>query len=168
MVVISNNLPAIDEFGPAPRFEAYTIEPSSSGLRSIVTNLHLFRTNQAPSGMFTKVGDILRVPQMTIESPFLNKAPGQIASGISDAAYEWIPRQTLSLLTIGKPRYMIYAYGQALKPAERSIVFNTGYENMVTNYLVMGEYVTRSLIRLEGSITNPVVVLEKFDVLPSE
>ena len=168
VVVISNNLPAIDEFGPAPRFEAYTIEPSSSGLQSIVTNLHFFRTNQAPSGMFTKVGDILRVPQMTLESPFLNKAPGQIASGISDAAYEWIPRQTLSLLTIGKPRYMIYAYGQALKPAERSIVFNTGYENMVTNYQVMGEYVTRSLIRLEGSITNPVVVLEKFDVLPSE
>ena len=168
VVVVTNNLPAIDDFGPVPRFAAYTIQPSSAGLQSIVTNLHRFRTNQAPSGMFTSVGDILRVPQLTIQSPFLNKAPDQIANGISDAAYEWIPRQTLSLLNIGKPRYMIYAYGQALKPAERSIVFNPGYENMVTNYQVTGEYVTRSLIRLEGSVTNPVVVVEKFDVLPSE
>lgn len=168
VVVLTNNLPAVTDFTPSARFGAYTIEPSSAGLRSIVTNLNSFRIKNPPSGMFTGVGEILRVPQLTIASPFLNITPDQQNNGISDAAYEAIPRQTLSLLTLGKPRYMIYAYGQALKPAERSVVFNPGYENMVTNYQVTGEYVTRSLIRLEGSLTNPVVVVEKFDVLPTE
>lgn len=169
VIVLTNNLPTINEFAPQPRFASLTIQPASPQLQAIVTNLHLLRTNTAPSGMFNRVGDILRVPQLTINSPFLNTTEEQRNNGISDAAYEWIPRQTLSLLTLVKqPRYMIYAYGQSLKPADRSIVFNQGYENMVTNYQVTGEFVTRSLIRLEGSVTNPVVVVEKYDVLPTE
>ena len=38
-------------------------------------------------------------------------------NGISDEMYEWLPQQVMSLLRVGTPRYVIYCYGQALKPA---------------------------------------------------
>jgi len=38
----------------------------------------------------------------------------------SDEMYEWLPQQTMSLLRVGSPRYVVYSYGQALKPAPRN------------------------------------------------
>ena len=35
--------------------------------------------------------------------------------------YEWLPQQMMSLVRVGAPRYVIYSYGQAFKPAPNGI-----------------------------------------------
>ena len=79
-------------------------------------------------GAFEHVGDILSAPQLSDQSPFLNwtNNVAQQNGGISDEMYEWLPQQMMSLLRVsGTPqspvRYVIYSYGQALKPAPNGI-----------------------------------------------
>jgi hypothetical protein len=104
--------------------------------------------------------------------------------------YEWLPQQTMSLLRVsGSPRYVIYCYGQALKPAPNSIVTSGGrFFGMVTNYQIVSEIATRAVVRFGSTVTNvmvpdpnnnynwvgqPVVtnnnaVIESFNVLPPD
>ena len=145
------------------------------------------------AGSFEHVGDILSVPQLTEQSPFLNRnVIGQIKNGISDEMYEWLPQQTLSLMRCSdSPRYVIYCYGQTLKPAPDS-VYNAGgpYFGMITNYQVVSEIATRAVVRFDSMVTNvvtfatdystytnwysmPVVtnnnaVIESFNILPPD
>jgi len=78
---------------------------------------------------------------------------------------------------------LILSYGQALKPADRSIMSSGPFFGMPTNYQITAEVATRALVRIEGSpdpakneITEPDpskrypprVVVEKFNVLPPE
>ena len=116
-------------------------------------------TNQFPLQSFTHTGDILAVPQLTEQSPFLNRSTGiQLTNGISDELYEWLPQQVLSLLHCApSPRYVIYCYGQALKPAPRGIYTGTtpaGMFGLVTNYQVVAEAATRAVVRFDSVITN--------------
>ncbi len=144
---------------------------------NIYTNINNWRGSNS-SGIFTSVGDILAVPQLTVASPFLNTANPASAAVLNDAAYERIPQQILSLLRVGTPRYVIYAYGQSLKPADRSIVTSSGpYFGMCTNYQITGEVVTRTVVRFEPAnsssfgypMTNSMrPVVESFTVLPPE
>ena len=69
------------------------------------------------AGVFEHQGDILRAPQLTEQSPYLNGL--NPTNQISDEMYEWLPQQIMSLLRVGTPRYVIYSYGQALKPAPK-------------------------------------------------
>jgi hypothetical protein len=110
-------------------------------------------------GTFEHVGDILSVPQLTEQSPFLNRSSGtQLTNGISDEMYEWLPQQTMSLLRAsGSPRYVIYCYGQALKPAPNSIVTSGSFFGMVTNYQVVSEIATRAVVRFNSAMTNVIV-----------
>ena len=147
---------------------------NSNAFMNIFTNIINTRTNYG-GNVFTSVGDVLSTPQLTVASPFLNTANPAM---LNDAAYERIPQQILSLLRIGTPRYVIYAYGQSLKPADRSIVTSSGpYFGMCTNYQITGEVVTRTVVRFEP--TTPGVtgflpagpmrpVVESFTVLPPE
>ncbi len=93
--------------------------------------------------------------------------------------YEWLPQQTLSLLRVtSEPRYVIYSYGQTLKPAPNSVVTGggTAYFGMVTNYQVVAETATRAVVRLTpvvttgayGFQTNYTLKIEQFNVLPPE
>jgi hypothetical protein len=144
-------------------------------------------------GTFEHVGDILAVPQFSEQSPFLNRSSGtQLTNGISDEMYEWLPQQTMSLLRCsGSPRYVIYCYGQALKPAPNAIYTGSGpFFGMVTNYQVVSEIATRAVVRFNSALTNvvagtnnlvggtnwfsvPVVtnnnaVIESFNILPPD
>ncbi|MDB6109486.1 MAG: hypothetical protein JWR69_1236 [Pedosphaera sp.] len=129
--------------------------------------------NNYPGQVYTRLGDILSVPELTVNSPFLNT--NDITS-LSDAAYERLPQQILSLLKVGEPRYVIYSYGQSLKPADRSIVQTAGpYFGICTNYQITGEVATRTVVRIENrpvpgktNAPNPQVILESFNVLPPE
>ena len=79
--------------------------------------------------------------------------------------------QTLSLLHVSSaPRYVIYSYGQTLKPAQGSIVTSGGqFFEMITNYQVVSETATRAVVRVEGANTpQPHIVLESFNILPPE
>jgi len=88
----------------------------------IVTAINDVRaTNFA--GAFRHLGDILAVPELTEQSPFLNQSTAlQRQQGLSDAAYERLPQQVLSLLTLGTPRFVVYGYGQTLRPANNSLI----------------------------------------------
>ena len=72
--------------------------------------------------------------------------------------YEWLPQQTMSLLRCSSsPRYVIYCYGQALKPAPNCIYTGSGpYFGMVTNYQVVSEIATRAVVRFGSMLTNVV------------
>ena len=75
------------------------------------------------------------------------------------------------------PRYVVYAYGQTLKPAPGGTVLDGGaFFSLVTNYVVVAESATRSVISIQpvvtnsvtGPVTNYVPRVESYNVLPPE
>src|SRR5262249_30094074 len=115
-------------------------------------------------------------------SPFLNlgnpgtinihsRDPGQHLTPqqrtqLNDAAYERIPQQIFGLLRLdSSPRFVIYSYGQALKPAPRSIVTSGPFFGMCTNYQATAEVATRTVVRIDGAPDHPHAVIEAFNVL---
>jgi hypothetical protein len=121
------------------------------------------------NGSFTSLGQLLSVPQLTLASPFLNTSnalnggpalfnPSAISNNpvlLSDAAYERIPQQILSLVRVGSPRYVIFAYGQALKPADHSVYQGSGFFGLVTNYAIASESVTRTVVDFANQVAPP-------------
>jgi len=154
----------------------------NSFLGQIVTNINGARANftnvDGLVGAFEHQGDILSAPQLTEQSPFL--AGFDATNAISDEMYEWLPQQTMSLLRVGTPRYVIYSIGQALKPAPNGIYLGTspaGTFGMVTNYQVVSEMSTRTVMRLDTvrtnangtvTVTPPRAVIESFNILPPD
>ena len=109
-------------------------------------------TNYFVNGTFNRVGDVLAVPELTIASPFLNLSSSFAPiRGMTDAAYEWLPQQILSLLQTGKPRFAIYSYGQALQAAPNSILAGGAFSGLCTNYAITAEQVTRTVVTVVGS-----------------
>jgi hypothetical protein len=126
--------------------------------------INAWRTN-FPNGSFQRLGDILATPALTVRSPFLNL---KYTNGITDAMYERIPQQILGLLQCDAPRFVIYSFGQALKPAEHSLVTSGTFFGLCTNYQVTAETATRTVVRIEGGTNNPHAVIESFNVLPPD
>jgi hypothetical protein len=166
--------------GSLINFKAFPINPAGqagiySPLGRLVQDINQTRanTNLFPLQSFAHAGDILSVPQFTEQSPFLHLSNyvnnvwvndlAQKTNGISDEMYEWLPQQTMSLLRCAdSPRYVIYSYGQALKPAPNGIYTGTtpsGMFGMVTNYQVVSEIATRAVVRFGSSLTNVIVPL---------
>jgi hypothetical protein len=91
---------------------------------------------------------------------------------VNDAVYEGIPRSILGLLREDQPFFVVYSYGQALRPAESSRMLLAGspYFNLCTNYQVVGEVLTKSGFRIvrETAGTNVFyhAVVEDFEILP--
>jgi hypothetical protein len=179
-----------------------TQQPPLVQIAQSINNLR-GNTNLFPLGAFTHAGDILRAPALTEQSPFLNinGVNGNLPpfkNGISDEMYEWLPQQMMSLLRCStSPRYVIYCYGQALKPAPDSVVTSSSLLKnginpfgMVTNYQIVSEIATRAVVRFNSMMTNvitssndasgniywysmPVVtnnnaVIESFNILPPD
>ena len=172
IVVPTNTLGAytvIEPAGPYNPAAPFTNQPplvqivqAINSMRSAFTNL------DGTTNTFEHAGDILSVPQLTVQSPFLNLAN---TNTLNDQMYEWLPQQTMSLLRVeNAPRYVIYSYGQTLRPAPGSIVTSGGpFFEMVTNYQVVAETATRSVVRVEGANTpHPHIVLESFNILPPD
>jgi hypothetical protein len=124
-------------------------------------------------GTFEHVGDILSVPTLTEQSPFLNTDAStspynQANAGISDELYEWLPQQTLGLLrTGGAVRYVVYCYGQTLHPAPDGKVLSGANFGVITNYQITAESAARAVIRVDNARTaTPHVTIESFNPLP--
>jgi len=145
---------------------------------------------------FNKLSDLLSTPELTENSPFLNVDRNRFdgykptgAATIMDADYERIPQQILSLVKLGEPRFVVYAWGQSLKPAQRnpentgpSIETGGANKGLCRNYQITGEMATRAVIRVEfDRITDPLspqynqlnyarprAVVESFNILPVE
>jgi hypothetical protein len=168
-------------------FTAFPISPAGLGTNSAMWQLWngIAQSRAAVSnidgitGAFEHAGDICFVPQLTEQSPFLHLSNYvnnawvsdaiQKDKGISDEMYEWLPQQVMSLLREGSPRYVIYCYGQALKPAPNSLVTSSAYFGMCTNYQVVAESAARAVVRVEGAGTpTPHVVVESYNPLPPD
>jgi hypothetical protein len=139
-------------------------------------------------GVFRHKGDILSAIGLTENSPFLytNVNKGGVGSGIayneryygiSDEAYEWLPQQMMGLVRLdSQPRYVVYAFGQTLKPAPAGTVLGSQFYGLVTNYQVVAESATRSVVTVQPSVTitnsvpltNYSMKVESFDVLPPQ
>jgi len=163
-------------------------------LARIWTNINNTRTNRSVfrDGTFNYAGDVLAAPLLTEASPFLNTAdvlsgdPDTAipAGGITDEVLERIPQQIMGLLNMNpSPRFVVYAYGQTLRPAEASIVTGLGgFSGLCTNYQVTAETAVRAVVRVDGSPDTrfddeddqfgrrypPRIVVEQYNVLPPD
>jgi hypothetical protein len=100
LMALTNNLPdALLYNGThAAQFDTLVIASNSAQASLIANAIQVARAGQ-PGQYFREVGDILAVPQLSEQSPFLNRSSLiQQTNGISDEAYEAIPSQLLSLL----------------------------------------------------------------------
>ena len=200
MVALTNTTPD-DELAinAAPTgFSAPIIEPAGvydptdaktwTAVAKIVAGINRTRTNRFSDHTFRHLGDLLATPELTEASPFLNLSSTiQKQQGVSDAAYEWLPQQMLSLVRLGEPRFVIYSFGQTLKPAPRGVQVSGTYSGMITNYQITAEVATRAVVRVVGSpdpetvVTNspkfqldsdkrypPRIVVENFNILPPD
>ncbi len=131
-----------------------SLDPTTwPSLVQLVQRINHVRYTNSTRHVFSRLGDILAVPELTVASPFLrtNGTPSLANSALNDAAYERLPQQILGLLKCDPtPRFVIYAFGQTLKPAPHAIVQNGPYAGLCTNYQIMAEAATRTVVRLEG------------------
>jgi hypothetical protein len=157
---------------PAGYYDPFGPTNALPPLVKIVNGINLARSNPTnfPSGVFAGRGDILSAPELTVASPYVSTNQVQ-----PDWVYERIPQQIMGLLRGGDepPRFVIYAFGQALKPAEHSLVTASGpFFGMCTNYQVTAESVIRAVVRVDNAPTPrapnnvPRVYVESFNVLP--
>ena len=167
-----------------PTNSSLIIQPAAVNgvLQTLVTNLNFVRSNfvnpDGVLGSFEHAGDILSVPALTERSPFLNwNNVNQQTYGISDAAYEWLPQQMMGLVRGGStPRYVIYAYGQALRPAPGGVVTGSANFGLVTNYQVVAESAVRAIVSVQAQVdtsgsypvTNYTTRVESYSVLPPD
>ena len=159
-VIVNPNMLSSYAIQPAGTY-AITSPPPMITLHNAINDVR--RTNAAFNGSFKRLGDILAVPELTLKSPFLT------TTNVPDSMWERIPQQVLGLLKGGEqPRFVVYSYGQALKPADRSKVVSGPYAGLCTNYQITAETTTRAVVRIEGAPNNPRAVVESFTVLPPD
>jgi hypothetical protein len=155
------------------------VDAADSVVSNIVANINATRANARvfPYQAFTHAGDLLQTPMLSEWSTYLNHG-GTIylpqynlsmngAFGISDEMYEWLPQQIMGLVRGTEPRYVLYCWGQALRPAPGGTVVSGPYALMVTNYQVVAESAVRAVVRVDKSNTaQPHAVVESYNVLP--
>jgi hypothetical protein len=128
------------------------------------------RTNLFPNQSFMHAGDILATPALTTNLLNLGSATfkyQQMNYGISDELYEWLPQQMMGLVRLGEPRYVLYCYGQTLRPAPGGEVLSGPFFQLITNYQVAAESAVRAVVRVDRTNPGkPKAVVETYNVLP--
>ena len=116
-----------------------------------------------PNQLYHKLGKILKAPALTTASPFLERA----ATNYSDEVVECIPQAILGLLKVGQPQFVIYGFGQALKPKDLYFGGPPNF-NVCTNYQITGEFVTRTVCHLVGDPTaaSAKMQVDSFNIMP--
>ncbi|MCC7374114.1 MAG: hypothetical protein IT581_05635 [Verrucomicrobiales bacterium] len=141
------------------------IQPATPELSLIVDGIN--RERELRLGRrFSYMGEVLSTPELTERSPYVQVTKPELTP--IDPVLERIPQMTLSLLRADQPRFAVYAYGQSLRPAPGSVITDFGrFFQMPTNYIITGEYVTKTLIRLDSSIErDPVSRQNRLSVRP--
>lgn len=189
--------------GPAGVYDPADLTTHPEVVR-IVDGINKVR-NSKPNREFSRLSEILAVPELSFLSPCLTNPfvipvqldpaypPVQVPTEVSDSDYERLPEQILGLLKVGVPRFVVYAWGQSLKPAR------LGFEaidrplngpsidpdtKIVNNYQVTGEVATRAVVRVvfpERESNNPTdpgyfridykrprLVVESFNIIDLE
>lgn len=142
-----------------------------------INRARLNETNRFPGGLappyFDRLGRVLATPELTFASPGTPGAnvplPRSLVALGRDEVMERIPQEILSLLRADEPRFVVYAFGQTLKEAPNSLHLGEGtFNRLCTNYQVKSEFVTKSVIRVDGTLANPRAVVESYNELTSE
>ena len=212
-----NTSTLVDRFGagdylPEDRIiDPIAVSPANtkSPVREICEQMALYRANELANNrppQFHRLSDWLNVSALTIDSPYL-KAPyttpdaeaakfvgppgAPTTSFLTDSDYERIPQQIMSLLKVGEPRFVVYAWGQSLKPARQGVEVNGNVVSLggpsidpvskvCNNYQVTGEAATRAVVRVvfpekqpppnetKTDYRKPRLVVESFNILPVE
>jgi hypothetical protein len=72
----------------------------------------------------------------------------------------------MGLVRLGEPRFVIYCYGQTLRPAPGGTVLSGPFFQLITNYQVVAESAVRAVVRVDGANTaSPHAVVESWNVL---
>lgn len=168
--VLTNTTPATGyRTNDLATYEERFIEPNSPQLQTIVAGLANARALEQAAGVypipaFGHMGRVLATPELTLASPFINTN-----NLMTDAIVERIPQQVLGLLKEDEPRFVVYAFGQSLREAQDSVHMGPGsFNRMCTNYTVTGEYVSKSVIRIEGPVQSPRAVVESYNEIYSD
>jgi hypothetical protein len=111
MTALTNILSDIRITVQPPQFAAIVISSNSSQASIIANAIQSARTNQ-PGQFFADFGDILAIPQLADQSPFLHVSAAQRANGITDEAYEMISSQLLPLLRADSIGSVVSANGK--------------------------------------------------------
>ncbi len=117
------------------------------------------------NGIFHHIGDILNSAPLTIASPFL--APSVI-SPLTDDVVERIPEQILGLVKVGQPQFVIYSWGQALRPKDLYLGAGPNF-GLCTNYQITAEFLTRTVCHIVGDpfAANPKIQIDGKNILPA-
>jgi hypothetical protein len=167
----------------------------------IVADINIARAS-LPTRQFHRLSDILSVTNLTVGSPYFTKSGFDAATppnlmAVTDADYERIPQQILGLLKVGEPRFVVYSWGQSLKPGEfgveqqgnrtvprgPSVTTSGDDRGLVGNYQITGELATRAVLSIQfPHLTNnpasplyhqfdyrkPRAVIESYNLIPPE
>ncbi len=186
MVAISNSTPLIFQ-GIVPTYTNFIINPAgvvnsaqaNPSLQPLLWQLVDYpgginttraNTNLFPYHAFIHAGDILATPALTtnmlnLGTPKLGYQ--QINYGINDEEYEWLPQHMMGLVRATEPRYILYCFGQALRPAPNGTMLSGPFPLLVTNYQVVAESAVRMVIHVDNANTaTPHAVVEHSNVLP--
>jgi hypothetical protein len=149
-------VPASPPLSPnSPLCLAYLVQNGTNGINDVRAN---YVNADGLQGVYEHAGSILRTPALSEQSPFLHGMDP--TNNINDEMYEWLPQQMMSLVRVPSPNYasyLIYSYGQALKPAQNGVYSGTTVANefgLVTNYQVVAEIATRAVVRFNATLTN--------------
>jgi hypothetical protein len=177
MVTLTNAASSVQQGSPIV-YSNLTVNPAgpdmfNSPLWGIVNgangiNATRGNTNLFPYKAFIHAGDVLATPALTEQSPFLNWSNNfQPVYGINDEEYEWLPQQMMGLVRGTEQRYVLYCFGQTLRPAPNGTVLSGPNFQLVTNYQVTAESAIRAVIRIDNANTaTPRAVVESYNVLP--
>jgi|GEM_PF-896154 hypothetical protein len=114
MTALTNDLADFIVEFDGPGFATVTISSNSAQAAEIGNAIESTRT-ALPGQHFATPGSVFAVPQLSVQSPFLNwNDAAQEQAGISDLAYETIPDQLLPLLRVDSIGSMTAANGQVV------------------------------------------------------
>jgi hypothetical protein len=121
------------------------------------------RTNE-PNGLFHKLGYILKTPALTVSNLLAgNVSPAD--SPYSDEVEERIPQQILGLLKVGEPQFVIYSWGESLRP--KNIYLGSPNTGLCTNYEITGEFLSRTVCHVVHTNGPPKMVIDSYNIEPS-
>ncbi len=180
----------------------YVAEPAGLDTNLLPVFSAIIEAHQNRNREFSRLSELIAIPQLSTLSPYLTAERFAAAQPVgndflTDADYERIPEQLFGLLKVGEPRFVIYSWGQSLKPAEFGLdarangVFPRGVSvetsgdlrGLVRNYQITGEQATRAVVRIgfdrlsddpnsplydEFNYSRPHAVVESFNILPPE
>jgi hypothetical protein len=152
----------------APLLDGYVVITNDSNGNPVtnflagINNVRALETDQT----FHNLGRVFQAPMLSISSPFL---PGP-AGAFTDEEIEAIPQQVAGLLKVGQPQFVIYGFGQALKPKDIYFGSQASLFNLCTNYQITGEFLTRTVCHVVGDPTaaNVKIQVDSFNIIPAD